>query len=112
MRNGPEGTPSTVSEERAASRPAPPSSYTRRRNGMGLARPAGGAASPPVLRSSSQASIAEARKRVAAEAHVGDPAGPGLCPDPIGPHAQPLGDFLGSQQPVHDVQFADALMWI
>lgn len=53
-----------------------------------------------------------AEAAVAAEAHVGDPAGPGLCPNPVGPHAQPFGDFLGGQQPVNGAQCADALMWI
>lgn len=53
-----------------------------------------------------------AKATVTAEAHVRDPSGPGLRPDPIGPHAQALGDLAGGQQPVHSAQLADALMFV
>ena len=38
-----------------------------------------------------------AEPAVTAQPHVRDLAGSGLRPDPVGPHAQPLGDFLGGQ---------------
>jgi len=53
-----------------------------------------------------------AKAAIAAEPHVGDPAGPGLRANPVDPHAQAPGAFLGRQQPVDSEQLADALMWM
>ena len=47
---------------------------------------------------------------VATEAHVRNAARTRLGPDPVGPHAQAFGDFLGGQQPIHRAQFPDVLI--
>ena len=82
--------------------------------------PAGGAlAGAAVVAPSSLLGLESAQPRlhrglaktpVATESNVGNAPGPRLGPDPVGPHAESLGDLLGGQQSVHGVQFADALI--
>jgi hypothetical protein len=42
-----------------------------------------------------------AKAPVSAEANVRDASGASLSPDPLGVDAEPLGNLLGSQEPVH-----------